>query len=379
MNSNLNNIHILLVEDSLSDQFLMQEILEKTTFPISNLTITESLASATNILSKNKIDLVFLDLSLPDSHGLETCKAITENHYGIPIIVLTGLNDVHVGLEAISLGAADYIVKGTLDEYGMERAILYALQRNETQRQITKTMDMLRGYNQKLEQFAHIISHDLMSPIVSIKASIQLYELEKKHNDLTQTAEEVMKEVGEGVDKLHNKLKSLVKTLVEQQTSGSKFDTILLSSFTEKVIRDMKDIYNQPDIDIEVDLDEEQKISFVPDLMYSIMQNLLSNAIKYRSPKRSPKIKIWAEPQEEYYCLNIEDNGIGIDMEANKNKLFGMFQRLHEENTDIDGRGIGLHLVRNIVYSNGGKIDVTSQVDVGTKFSIFLPREPRFI
>ncbi|WP_375561922.1 ATP-binding protein [Bernardetia sp. OM2101] len=378
MNPTLNKIHILLIEDNKADQFLMQEILEKTTFPVKNLTTADTLASGLEELKTKKIDLVFLDLSLPDSHGLETCKTITEDYYGVPIIVLTGLNDVHVGLEAISLGAADYIVKGTLDEFGMERAILYALQRNETQKQMTKTMDMLRGYNQKLEQFAHIISHDLMSPIVSIKASIQLYELEKKHNDLTQTPEEVMQEVNEGVDKLHTKLKSLVKTLVEQQTSGSKFDTIELSSFTRKVIQDMRNIYNEPNIDIEVDLTDEQTISFVPDLMYSIMQNLLSNAIKYRSPKRKPKIKIWAEPQEEYYCLNIEDNGIGIDLETHKSRLFGMFQRLHEDNMDVEGRGIGLHLVRNIVYSNGGKIDVESKVDEGTTFSICLPREPKF-
>ncbi|WP_338762597.1 ATP-binding protein [Bernardetia sp. ABR2-2B] len=378
MNPTLNTIHILLIEDSIADQFLMQEILEKTSFPVKNLIIASSLANGLKELNTKNIDLIFLDLSLPDSHGLETCKTIIDNYYGMPVIVLTGLNDVHVGLEAISLGAADYIVKGTLDEYGMERAILYALQRNETQKQMSKTMDMLRGYNQKLEQFAHIISHDLMSPIVSIKASIQLYELEKKHNDLTQTAEEVMKEVNEGVDKLHTKLKSLVKTLVEQQTSGSKFDTIELSSFTEKVIKDMKEIYNQPEIDIQVDMTNEQTISFVPDLMYSIMQNLLSNAIKYRSPKRTPKIKIWAEPNEEYYCLNIEDNGIGIDMEANESRLFGMFQRLHEDNTEIEGRGIGLHLVRNIVYSNGGKIDVESEIDKGTKFIICLPREPKF-
>ncbi|WP_338814396.1 ATP-binding protein [Bernardetia sp. Wsw4-3y2] len=378
MNRTLNRIHILLIEDNIADQFLMQEILEKTTFPVKNLITAGTLTEGLKELNTKKIDLVFLDLSLPDSHGLETCKTITDNYYGIPVIVLTGLNDVHVGLEAISLGAADYIVKGTLDEFGMERAILYALQRNEAQKQMTKTMDMLRGYNQKLEQFAHIISHDLMSPIISIKASIQLYELEKKHNDLTQTAEEVMDEVYKGVDKLHLKLKSLVKTLVEQQTSGSKFDTIELSSFTRKVIQDMREIYNQPDIDIEVNLTDEQTISFVPDLMYSIMQNLLSNAIKYRSPKRTPKIKIWAESQEEYYCLNVEDNGIGIDMEANKNRLFGMFQRLHEDNTEIEGRGIGLHLVRNIVYSNGGKIDVKSTVDEGTTFIVCLPREPKF-
>lgn len=378
MNAILNKIHILLIEDNMADQFLMQEILEKTTFPIKNLITAGTLAEGVKQLNTNKVDIVFLDLSLPDSHGLETCKTITDNYYGMPVIVLTGLNDVHVGLEAISLGAADYIVKGTLDEFGMERAILYALQRNKTQKQMSKTMDMLRGYNQKLEQFAHIISHDLMSPIVSIKASIQLYELEKKHNDLTQTAEEVMEEVHQGVDKLHVKLKSLVKTLVEQQTSSSKFDVIELASFTKKVIQDMRDIYNQPDIEIEVDLTDEQKISFVPDLMYSIIQNLISNAIKYRSPKRTPKIKIWAEPQEEYYCINIEDNGIGIDMEHDRNRLFGLFQRLHEDRTEIDGQGIGLHLVRNIVHSNGGKIEVESEVDKGTKFKVYLPREPKY-
>ncbi len=378
MNLNLDTVHILLIEDSLADQFLIQEILEKTTFPVKNLITSGTLAQGLQELNTKQIDLVFLDLSLPDSHGLETCKAIIDNYYGMPVIVLTGLNDVNIGLEAISLGAADYIVKGTLDEFGMERAILYALQRNEAQKQVSKAMDVLRGYNQKLEQFAHIISHDLMSPIVSIKASIQLYELEKKHNDLTQTAEQVMQEVHIGVDKLHTKLKSLVKTLVEQQTSGSKFDTIELSSFTQKVIQDMRDIYNQPNIDIEVDMTDEQTISFVPDLMYSIIQNLLSNAIKYRSPKRSPKIKIWAEPHNEFYCLNIEDNGIGIDMEHDKNRLFGMFQRLHEQHTEIEGRGIGLHLVRNIVLSNGGKIDVESQVDKGTRFTVCLPREPKY-
>ncbi len=378
MNATLNKIHILLIEDNMADQFLMQEILEKTTFPIKNLIIAGTLAEGRQELNTKKVNIVFLDLSLPDSHGLETCKTITDNYYGMPVIVLTGLNDVHVGLEAISLGAADYIVKGTLDEFGLERAILYALQRNKTQKQMSKTMDMLRGYNQKLEQFAHIISHDLMSPIISIKASIQLYELEKKHNDLTQTAEEVMEEVHQGVDKLHVKLKSLVKTLVEQQTSSSKFDVIELYSFTTKVIQEMRDIYNQPDIDIEVDLTDEQKISFVPDLMYSIIQNLISNAIKYRSPKRSPKIKIWAQPQEEYYCINIEDNGIGIDMEHDRNRLFGLFQRLHEDRTEIDGQGIGLHLVRNIVHSNGGKIEVESKVDVGTKFKVYLPREPKY-
>ncbi len=140
----------------------------------------------------------------------------------------------------------------------------------------------------------------------------------------------------------------------------------------------MRDIYNQPTIDIEVDLTDEQTIFFVPDLMYSIMQNLLSNAIKYRSPKRTPKIRIWGKSQQEFFCINVEDNGIGIDLEANKNRLFGMFQRLHEERTDIEGRGIGLHLVKNIVESNGGKIEVKSEVDKGTTFSIYLPREPKF-
>ncbi len=119
-------------------------------------------------------------MSLPDSHGLETVQTIIDYNSELPIIVMTGLSDTETGMEAISMGAEDYIVKGTYEVNLLERALLYAIQRSESKKQMSKTVAILRSYNQKLEQFAHIISHDLISPISTIKASIQLYELELK-------------------------------------------------------------------------------------------------------------------------------------------------------------------------------------------------------
>ncbi len=125
-------------------------------------------------------------------------------------------------------------------------------------------------------------------------------------------------------------------------------------------------------MDFNIELTDEQTLEFVPDLFYSVVQNLVTNAIKYRSPKRRGEINISAEPVEHYWQLKVADNGLGMDMEQNEKLLFKMFQRFHDH---VEGKGIGLHLVKNIVYTNGGKIEVESELDKGTTFNIFLPRE----
>lgn len=368
----IGNIKLLLIEDNFADQEIFKETLEETSFPMQNLRVASRLDEGLKLIDDFKPDLLLLDLSLPDSHGLETIQKAIDKKPDLPIIVMTGLNDTDAGTEAISMGAEDYIVKGTYEKELLERALLYALQRSDSKRQMSKTVDVLRSYNQKLEQFAHIISHDLISPITTIKASIQLYELELKHNQLSKTPEEVMVDVHDGVNSLLAKLRSLMKTLVEQQDSEGQYKDIKLLSFVNSVINDVKHSYSNPEIDFELKLTDEQTLEFVPDLFYSIVQNLVTNAIKYRSPKRRGKIEISAESIDHYLQFKVADNGLGMDLEQNQNLLFKMFQRFHDH---VEGRGIGLHLVKNIVYTNGGKIDVESELDKGTTFNIFLPRE----
>jgi signal transduction histidine kinase len=94
----------------------------------------------------------------------------------------------------------------------------------------------------------------------------------------------------------------------------------------------------------------------------------LSNAIKYRSPDRPPVIHLSAQKTEGYALIRVEDNGLGID-ETQKAKLFTMFKRFHNH---VDGTGVGLYIVKRIVENAGGRIDVESQPNKGSVFSVYL-------
>jgi signal transduction histidine kinase len=103
--------------------------------------------------------------------------------------------------------------------------------------------------------------------------------------------------------------------------------------------------------------------------MESIMLNLVTNAIKYRSPERLPVVIINAHTNYKGIVITIEDNGLGIDLERYRNKLFGMNKTFHGNE---DARGLGLYITKNQVESMGGRIEVESKLNVGTKFSVYL-------
>jgi signal transduction histidine kinase len=96
--------------------------------------------------------------------------------------------------------------------------------------------------------------------------------------------------------------------------------------------------------------------------------NFFTNVIKYRSPDRPPVIKLRVSSEEHYTVLSIEDNGLGIDLERHRDKLFGMYKTFHENQ---DARGIGLYIVKNQIEAMNGKITVQSKVGVGTVFKIY--------
>ena len=101
----------------------------------------------------------------------------------------------------------------------------------------------------------------------------------------------------------------------------------------------------------------------------SIFQNLLTNAIKYKQNGHPPKIDITTCCEDKFVVLEVKDQGMGIDMNLYKDKLYGLFQRFH---THVEGSGIGLHMIYSIVESYGGRIYIESEVNKGTIFKIYL-------
>src|SRR5215469_9979603 len=139
MNSGLS---ILTVEDNPNDQFLLEHMLRSSGLAIRRLYSAAGVHEANALLTKEEIDVVLLDLTLPDSFGLHTFIHLKPVVQRIPVIILTGMSDMNVALEAIKEGAQDYLVKGELTESLLAKAIQYSLERK-------RTLEHLRESNER--------------------------------------------------------------------------------------------------------------------------------------------------------------------------------------------------------------------------------------
>jgi len=138
-------MHVLLIEDNEDDAYLIGETLTDRTATDIQLEWVDRLKSGLTRLAEDKIDVVLLDLSLPDSHGLETLDKVQQQVPDVPVIVLTHLDDEAMAVQAVRRGAQDYLVKGRSDGYGLGRAIQYAIERKGSEKAVRDSEARLRA------------------------------------------------------------------------------------------------------------------------------------------------------------------------------------------------------------------------------------------
>lgn len=141
MSDNRLPLTILIVEDNPGDLFLLEELLKGSTLPINQLIKVTSASEARKALQSTEINLVLLDLSLPDSNGLQSYEMVDEYARSLPIVVLTGLIDMEVALETMASGAQDYLIKGEFDEKLLEKSIQYSIERKKSQESLRESND----------------------------------------------------------------------------------------------------------------------------------------------------------------------------------------------------------------------------------------------
>ena len=222
----------------------------------------------------------------------------------------------------------------------------------------------LLSKNHFLQQFRYIISHDLRSPVRNLVALAGFYNKEDV-NDQNNVG--IIEKIEQSGRKLELLLKDLINVTEESSTIGQikkeiKFNHVLNSikeSLERSIINEQVHFYS--------DFSAAPIVRFSSVHMVSIMLNLVTNAIKYRSPDREPEIHLRSYVKGKFTYLEIADNGIGIDLNRHTDKIFGLFQRFHD---NPDSKGLGLFIINSIVIENGGKIDVESEVGKGTKFIV---------
>jgi len=147
-----NEIITLLIEDNPGDAFLFQNMLKQSIAVRFRVVATDRLESAMQCLIREEFDVVLLDLSLPDSQGLETLLILKEHIPNLPIVVLTGFNSEMLALESVRLGAQDYLVKEQTNVEVLVRSIRYALERSRLIEQLRESQEQLEKFNQELQQ-----------------------------------------------------------------------------------------------------------------------------------------------------------------------------------------------------------------------------------
>lgn len=219
--------------------------------------------------------------------------------------------------------------------------------------------------NKNLEQFSYIVSHNLRSPVANIIGLTSVLQ----GNGLDEEMKgEMLAGLFLSVNKLDEVIKDLNQILQIKKDVTEKKEKIVLSKLINDIEISLSKIIQYEDAQIICDFSSKDEIVTIKSYLYSIFHNLISKSIKYRRKDVSPVIRILSKIENNKLILKVKDNGLGIDMNKRGDQVFGLYKRFHSDTAE--GKGIGLFMVKTQVETIGGRISLTSEVNVGTEFTI---------
>lgn len=241
----------------------------------------------------------------------------------------------------------------------VDKANIELAGKNET---LTENNDALTHTNKDLGVFIYTVSHDLKSPLSNMEGLLALLK------ETIKTSEFNRDEIDEVIGMMNDSLLRFKERITELSDTIKKETNLAnCKEIIHEVMLDIQDLIHQAKAEIHIDVSDCPEIPFSPKNLKSIIHNLLTNAIKYHSFDRTPIVTIWTEKLKDYVLLNIKDNGLGIDLK-NSTDIFSKFERQHDH---IEGTGLGLYIVKSLIENNGGKIEVESEIGVGTYFKVY--------
>lgn len=236
--------------------------------------------------------------------------------------------------------------------------------RKESEKEKNRLFEITEKQNEKLINFTHIVSHDIRSHTSNLSMILDLFE----DTDSEDERKEYFDMLKQSTNKLTDTIFYLNETVAIQSGEKKQMINLNLKDEIENTIVGINAIIKTNEATININIDENIEIKATQSYFESIIFNLLTNAIKYKSPDRKPIITISAVNIDNEVQLTIQDNGMGIDLDKNKNKIFGMYKTFHG---NPDAVGLGLFMVKNHIESMEGRIEVESEVNKGTTFNLY--------
>jgi len=388
---------VLVIEDYILDFELVKDMLESYDFEILNAT---TLKHSKEQINNHKIDVILLDLNLPDSKGMTTFEQVKQLTPNTPVIIVTGHGETELGINAVKNGAQDFLLKNELDEDKLYRSISYAIERNNmrlellnAKKRIEEQKNDLKEQQEKLvsakisaeranrakSDFLANMSHEIRTPLNAILGLSEILSSMTKDPQLLNY-----------IKTINTSGKSLL-TIVNDILDLSKLESGKIEISSEPInvknlLNEMKTIFDvkiqEKDLKMTIDIDKS-----LPDLVVldekrlrQILFNMIGNAIKFtHSGSVNISIKVNSTKKKNSiidFTLSISDTGIGIEEDFLKNIYDAFVQFGNVESKSFQGTGLGLAITYRLVTMMNGKIDVKSQVNIGTTFDITFQNIP---
>ncbi len=229
-------------------------------------------------------------------------------------------------------------------------------------------LNVTNDQNNRLQNFAYIVSHNIRSHSANIIGIVNIFTDESDEDEKSR----LFKMLKTSTDKLAETIENLNDIITIQNDTEKQKANINLKEEVDKTANAINEIISRTNTKIVNQLPSNIIVRLVPSYLESILLNILTNAVKYRSPNRDPVIIVSAHKVNEQLVISFQDNGLGLDLKKNKEKIFGMYKTFH---SNKDARGFGLFITKNQIEAMGGKIEVESIPNEGSTFKIYINEE----
>jgi len=374
--SEAHTIKVLCVEDNPGDARLIREMLAADSKDNFRVTVAKNLATGQQSLARGGYEVVLLDLGLPDSSGHDSLLTLHAEAPQIPMVVLTGLNDEETAIQAVRLGAQDYLVKGSFNQYQLTRCLRYAIERKKTEERLVVKSHALEQLNEELRLSNHNksdllsqVSHELRTPLHAIKGFTKMM-LNRESIDRSTRRDylTIIDREGEALNTMVNNLLDISRLdsgnfqIYRQPTRP---EGILINAIESSAI-----FAQEKGISVKLEIPSPlPEMHLDSEKIDQVVINLLSNAIKYGSS--GGDITLTAEVIDDELYVKVIDRGIGIP-EKSIPRLFQKFSQL-DASIQTGGVGLGLYISKQIVEAHDGHIWTEPTPGSGATFGFKLP------
>ncbi len=321
------------------------------------------------ILDNEKPDILLLDNKLPGMQGVEVLEYVREKKYDVVVAMITSYASLDVAIRATRDGATDFIPKPFTPQ-----ELKSSIENITKQQYLKRITHKLKQEGKKIRyQFLSVLSHELKAPLNAIEGYLRMMQ-EKQSGDRIEDYAEPIDRSLQRLQGMRNLIMDLLDfTKIRLERKDEKIQEVDLADIASGAIITVQPYAIQMEVNINLDIRSDAVIMADPSDMEIVFNNLISNAVKYN--KMGGKAEITIDSTDSEVIIIVSDTGIGINVSDTEN-LFEEFVRIKNEKTrNITGSGLGLSIVKKVVGLYNGTIKVESTPDIGTTFTIRLPKK----